>query len=396
MPTSEMLVALDAPLAAISSPGDVERIVQVDPGAFYRQHREETLAAIARVVDSGWYILGEEVRAFEEEFARMVGVDFGIGVANGTDAVGLALRALGVGAGDYVATVSHTAVATVAAIQLLGARPVFVDIGPEGYLMGPEKLDAALAAAPPVKAVVVVHLYGQVADVPAIAAVARLHGARVVEDCAQAHGARLAGRSAGSMGEVGCFSFYPTKNLGALGDGGMVVTDDALVADRLRRLREYGWRQRYISETPGTNSRLDELQAALLRLRLPTLAAANQRRREIASSYRKGLEHSALGLPDVAASEAHVYHQYVVRHPARDRLQKRLAAAGIQTNIHYPVPVHLQPAYTGACELPSEGLPHTERASREVLSLPIYAELQDAAVARVIEALDAALEGAPL
>jgi dTDP-4-amino-4,6-dideoxygalactose transaminase len=370
-------------------------IPHVDPGAFFRLHRAEVLHVLARVVDSGWYILGDEVRAFEKEFAQSVGVAHAIGVANGTDALALSLRALGVREGDRVATVSHTAVATVAAIRLVGAQPVFVDISPGDFLMDAERLEIALSEAPPVKVVVVVHLYGQVADVPALMAVAHRHGALVVEDCAQAHGASLNGRAAGSMGALASFSFYPTKNLGALGDAGMVVTDDPALADQVRMLREYGWRERFVSEFPGQNSRLDALQGALLRLRLPYLPASNQRRAAIADAYRRGLqdsEDSGLELPTVAARKRHVFHQYVVRHPERDRLRAKLSEAGISTGIHYPVPVHLQPAYREDAKLPSTGLPHTERAAHEVLSLPMFAELGDVAVERVIDILSGLLK----
>lgn len=376
-------------------------IVQANPGAFYRQHRAQTLAAMARVLDSGWYILGEEVRCFEEEFARHAGLAHAIGVANGTDAIALGLRALGVGRGDLVATVSHTAVATVAAIEMLGARPVFVDIVPGGYLMDAQCLEAVLQATPGIKAVVVVHLYGQAADVPSLCAVAARHGARVFEDCAQAHGARWDGRPVGSMGALGSFSFYPTKNLGALGDGGMVVTQDPELARQVRMLREYGWRERYVSDICGINSRLDEVQAALLRFRLPVLSDHNRRRAGIAATYERGLAPVAarlgLGLPDLppelnAAEAGHVVHQYVVRHPARDRLRAMLSEVGIGTNVHYPVPVHLQPAYCQISLMPSGGLPNTEAAAREVLSLPMFPELEDAAVARVISCLVDALE----
>ncbi len=373
--------------ARVVAPSASPPIPQVDPGCFYRLRREQTLAAMARVLDSNWYILGEEVRAFEREFAQFVGVDHGIGVASGTDAVVLALRALGVGEGDRVATVSHTAVATVAAIRVLGAHPVFVDLAPGSYVMQADTLEATLKRAPPIKAVLVVHLYGEAADVPAIAAVAARFGARVAEDCAQAHGARFEGRPVGSMGEAASFSFYPTKNLGALGDAGIAVTNDAAMAEQMRMLREYGWRRRYVSETSGYNTRLDELQAAVLRLRLPHLAAGNARRMRIAAAYDAGLAGTGLTLPRPTAPGGHVYHQYVVRHPERERLRAELAEHGIQTNVHYPVPVHEQPAYHGQGEVPAGGLPETEAAAREVLSLPMYAELDDAAVERVIDVL---------
>jgi dTDP-4-amino-4,6-dideoxygalactose transaminase len=234
---------------------------------------------------------------------------------------------------------------------------------------------------------VVVHLYGQAADVPAIAEVAARHGARIVEDCAQAHGATFHGRPVGSMGDAGAFSFYPTKNLGALGDAGMVVTADAGIAAEVRALREYGWRQRYVSEKPGLNSRLDELQAAVLRTRLPFLSASNQRRAAIAAAYDQGFAHTGLALPTVRPGTSHVYHQYVIRHPEREQIRVRLAEYGIGTNVHYPVPVHLQPAFREYCDIAPSGLPETETAAREVLSLPMFAELDDAAVERVVDAV---------
>ena len=366
-------------------------IPQVDPGAFYRSRAEAALQAFARVLDSGRYILGEEVLAFEREFAAYAKVGHAIGVANGTDALALALRALGVGPGDRVATVSHTAVATVAAIRMLGACPVLLDISPSFYTLEAEHLNDALAALPPVKAVVVVHIYGQPADAAALAAVAQRHGARLVEDCAQAHGASLNGTPVGTVGAAASFSFYPTKNLGALGDGGLVATGDSDIAAAIRMLREYGWRERHFSECDGINSRLDELQAALLRLRLAHLAANNERRAAIAAAYTRGLGRTGLPLPTVRPGGTHVFHQYVIRHPQREALRARMAQSGIQTNVHYPVPVHLQPAFRDRCELAPGGLPHSEAAAREVLSLPMYAEIDDEAVQYVIDTLCKAL-----
>jgi dTDP-4-amino-4,6-dideoxygalactose transaminase len=362
-------------------------IRQADPGAFCREHRREVLEALARVVDSGWYVLGEEVAAFEREFAQQFGLGHAIGVANGTDAIALALRGLGVGAGCRVATVAHTAVATVAAIELVGATPVFVEIEPDTYTLDPRALSAVLERAAPVHAIVVVHLYGHPADMAAILAIASRLGIPVIEDCAQAHGASIGERFVGGLANAAAFSFYPTKNLGALGDGGLVATASEETAVRLRMLREYGWKQRFISEIAGVNSRLDELQAAFLRVRRPFLEAANQRRMAIAAAYDRGLADTGLGLPIQRSGTTHVYHQYVVRHPKRDDLQSRLRQAGIATNVHYPVPVHCQPAYLGRCSVGAEGLAVTEAAAREVLSLPIYPELDDESVAEVIGAV---------
>jgi dTDP-4-amino-4,6-dideoxygalactose transaminase len=363
----------------------LQEIPQANPGAFFLKHRDEVMSAMARVLDSGWYILGSEVRAFEQEFARQFEYAGATGVGNGTDAIALALGALGVGRGDRVATVSHTAVATVAAIEMVGAAPVLVDIDPRNYTMDPESLVRTLETRGPVKAVVVVHLYGNPADVSAIVGIAGRFNARVIEDCAQAHGARLGARYVGSFADAATFSFYPTKNLGALGDGGMVVAGDPECLGRARMLREYGWRRRYVSELAGINSRLDELQAAMLRVRLPYLEAENRRRAQIAAAYDRGLADIGLDLPDKRSAATHVYHQYVVRHPDRDRFQARLKHSGVGTGIHYPVPVHRQPAYAGRCELDPRGLSATDAAASQILSLPIYPELCDEAVARIVD-----------
>ena len=363
-------------------------IPQTDPKAAYLAQRREIDAAVARVLAGGWYILGQEVAAFEHAFAAYVGTRHALGVANGTDALVLALRALEVGREDYVVTVSHTAVATVAAIELAGAKPLLVDIDPATYTMDTAEFARVLASPPGrIAGIIPVHLYGQPADLDAILPLARKHGVRIVEDCAQCHGALLAGKRLGSMGDIAAFSFYPTKNLGALGDGGAVITGDDALAERVRALREYGWRERYVSDIAGTNSRLDELQAAILRVKLARLDADNARRAAIADAYDAGLAGRPLGLPARRPDASHVFHQYVIRSPARDRLREALTRRAIGSNIHYPVPVHLQPAYKGRLALGPSGLRHSERAALEVLSLPIYPQLGDAEVARVIAAL---------
>jgi dTDP-4-amino-4,6-dideoxygalactose transaminase len=359
-------------------------ILCANPAAQYGSSKSDIDAAVARVLERGWYVLGEEVRAFESEFASYVGVSHGIGVGSGTDAITLALRALGVGAGDEVITVSHTAVATVAAIEMAGAAAVLVDIDPTTYVIDPSKLEAALT--PRTKAIVAVHLYGQPADLDAIMAIAGAKGIPVVEDCAQAHGAFLGERRVGSMGRIAAFSFYPTKNLGALGDGGMVVTNDAELATRVRELREYGWRERYVSAVTGVNSRLDELQAAVLRVKLRRLDADNEARRAIAARYTRELGESRLVLPTERPGTRHVYHLYVVRTQRRDDLQRRAKAEGVGMLVHYPVPIHLQPAYVGRFR-GSDRLPETERAALEVLSLPMYPELSSADVSTVLGVL---------
>jgi dTDP-4-amino-4,6-dideoxygalactose transaminase len=364
-------------------------IPQTDPKAAYLEQQTEIDAAIQHQLASGWYILGKEVEGFEAEFAAFLGAAHGIGCANGTDALVLALKGLGIGPGDKVATVSHTAVATVVAVELAGAVPVLIDIDPATYTMDPAALEGAFKVHPDIKAVIPVHLYGQPADLPAILALARRHGAKLIEDCAQAHGAKLDGRTLGTWGDVACFSLYPTKNLGALGDGGVIATGDAKLATDLKALRQYGWYQHYISDLAGMNSRLDELQAAILRVKLTALGRWNDRRRAIATAYDAGLADSGLVLPQVRPGAEHVYHQYAVRSADRDGLKARLRERGVASNIHYPVPVHLQAAYRGRLTIGPAGLRETEIAAGEVLSLPMYPQLGDEAVAQVIAAVRA-------
>jgi dTDP-4-amino-4,6-dideoxygalactose transaminase len=364
-------------------------VPQANPGAGYRAHKQEIDAAVSRALDSGWYVLGQEGRAFESEFAAWLGAGTVVGCGNGTDAIALALRGLGIGAGSAVVTVSHTAVATVAAIESTGATPVLIDIEPDHYTMDPAELAQVLAhppmGLPPVRAVIPVHLYGQVADVEVIATLCRRHDVALIEDCAQAHGARRNGRMAGTFGDAATFSFYPTKNLGALGDGGMVVARDPDVTARIAALRQYGWTRHYISDEVGINSRLDELQAAILRVKLRYLDAANARRQDIARAYDAALGPRA---PRRRRGSQHVYHLYVVRTPERDQMQARLRERGVGSGIHYPVPVHLQPAYGGRVPLGPSGCVETERAASEVLSLPLYPELTDDQVNVVCRAID--------
>jgi dTDP-4-amino-4,6-dideoxygalactose transaminase len=366
-------------------------IPQANPGAGYRALKDEIDAAVAGALASGWYILGAEGRAFESEFATWLGTARAVGCANGTDALALALRARGIGPGCAVATVSHTAVATVAAIEMVGATPVLVDIDPAHFTMDPADLAAVLAAPPaglpPVRAVIPVHLYGQAADLPAIMDLAARHGAAVIEDCSQAHGATLGGRKLGTFSGIACFSLYPTKNLGALGDGGIVATDDPDCADRLAALRQYGWRTHYISDETGVNSRLDELQAAILRVKLRHLDGHNIRRQAIAAAYDAALPASLRPARRPAAT--HVFHQYVLRVADRAAVQARLRELGVATGIHYPAPVHVQPAYRGRVALGPSGCRASEKASAEVMSLPMYPELTDAEVAHVGAALAA-------
>jgi dTDP-4-amino-4,6-dideoxygalactose transaminase len=359
-------------------------IICSNPLAQYNAHKAEIDAAIQKVLDKGWYILGEETKAFESEFAIYIGVTYGIGVGSGTEALHIALAACGIGPGDEVITVSHTAVATAAAIELTGARPVFVDIEPDYYTLDPNGLEAAITEQ--TKAIIPVHLYGQSADMLPILDIAKNHGLRIIEDCAQAHGAMYQGRRVGSWGDMACFSFYPTKNLGALGDGGMVVTSDPELAEKARLVREYGWAERYISKIPGWNTRLDELQAAILRIKLRYLDADNEARTRLSSKYDHALEGLGIVKPKRRQESTHVYHLYVVRSERHVELQAFLRSHGIGALIHYPVPIHLQPAYQGRQRGTNE-LPETERAARQVLSLPMYPELTPDEAGQVITAV---------
>jgi len=363
-------------------------ILGANPRAQYLACKHEIDQAIQRVLWKGVYILGDEVSGFETEFAEYTGVTFGIGVGNGTDALRIALRACGVGPGDDVITVSHTACATVSAIEQAGARPVLVDIEPDTYTLDPNRLEAAISSG--TKAIIPVHLYGHAADISSIMSVAERYGIRVIEDCAQAHGALYRGRRVGSWGHMACFSFYPTKNLGALGDGGMIVTSDPHLAEQARKLREYGWTRGRSCQIPGWNSRLDELQAAVLRVKLLHLDSDNAKRVSIAEKYNVGLAvyKPDLILPTTAPYVKHVYHLYVVRSPVRDSLMDYLNSVGIRVAPHYAVPVHMQPAYLGrSCG--GESLPVTEMTAREVLSLPMYPELTDQEIETVIGAVGA-------
>ena len=366
-------------------------VPQANPGAGYRALQGEIDAAVARTLQSGWYILGQEGRAFEAEFAVWLGADAAVGCGNGTDALALAMRALGIGPGASVVTVSHTAVATVAAIEMVGATPLLIDIEPDCYTMDPTELEAVLsrppAGVPPIRAVIPVHLYGQPADLAPIIASCERHGAAVIEDCAQAHGATIEGRKVGTFTAISTFSFYPTKNLGALGDGGMVATATQELASHVAALRQYGWQTHYLSDEIGVNSRLDELQAAILRVKLAHLDEQSARRQSIAAAYDAALNGATLSPPARRHGTGHAFHLYVVRTPDRDSVQTRLRGQGIGTGVHYPVPVHRQAAYLRRVAVGPSGCRATELAASEVLSLPIYPELTDVQVAQVCEAL---------
>ena len=362
-------------------------LLPADPKANYLAHKEEIDQAIRRVLDSGWYILGQEVAAFEQEFAQYLGVSQAVGVGSGTDALEIALRACGVGVGDAVITVSHTVVATVAAIELVGAMPVLVDIDPITFTLDPNRLEDTIAQhqGSRIKAIIPVHLYGHPAAMPAIMEIARRHELYVIEDCAQSHGAAIKGRKTGAWGDLAAFSFYPTKNLGALGDGGAVVTDNAELAQKLRLLREYGWQRRYISEMPGMNTRLDEIQAAVLRVKLQYLDKENAQRRELAEVYNSRLSATPLVVPEVGQDVESVYHQYVVKSAERDALKDFLKDNSVGTLIHYPVPVHRQPAYQNRVGVGSRGLQETENVVKEILSLPMYPQMTNAQAQQVAE-----------
>jgi dTDP-4-amino-4,6-dideoxygalactose transaminase len=360
-------------------------ILQADPRSQYLAYQAQIDEAIQRVLFSGQYILGKEVASFESELASFLGVRNAIGVGSGTAALEIALRACDIGIGDEVITSAHTAVATVAAIESVGARPVLVDIESDSFLIDAAKIEEVVTKK--TKAIIPVHLYGQPADLSEIKEIAGKFKLLLIEDCAQAIGASYAGKRVGTWGDLGIFSFYPTKNLGAIGDGGMVVTHKDQLAAKIRSLRQYGWRTRYISDFAGTNSRLDELQAAILRVKLTHLDRDNLRRAAIANRYSEALN-SVVVVPRAKPCRTHVFHLYVVRTQRRDGLQKFLHERGIGSAVHYPTPVHLQPAYLG--KLGSRGsYPVTESVTQEILSLPLYAELSDGQCNDVITILRA-------
>jgi dTDP-4-amino-4,6-dideoxygalactose transaminase len=368
-------------------------IPPADPGAAYSARRQHILDAVARSFDTGYYILGAEVEAFENAFAGYLGSRHVIACANGTDALELALRAMGVGPGKGVFTVSHTAVATVAAIERAGGVPVFVDIDPASYTMSPESLAETLAYIkkrfPELEPSVIipVHLYGHPCDMDPIFDIAEENGCIVLEDCAQAHGARYKGRLVGTLGRAASFSFYPTKNLGAFGDAGGLATNDAILAGDLAALRQYGWKEKYISAVPGINSRMDPVQAAILCIQLTHLEADNTERRRIAARYNDKLVDCGLALPTTADWAEHVYHLYVALCSERGSLMQFLHSCNIGTAIHYPLPVHLQPAYKGRIICAPRGLAVTERIRDALISLPMFPQLGENDVERVCAAV---------
>ena len=355
------------------------RVPFLDVGQAYLELKGELDAAVQRVLHSGWYILGEELEAFEAEFAAYCGARYCIGVGNGLDALHLILRAYGIGPGDEVIVPAHTFIATWLAVTTAGAKPVPVDAGDDAaFTIPPQGIEAAVTAR--TKAVIPVHLYGRPADMDPIRRIALRHGLKVIEDAAQAHGARYRGRRAGSLGDAAAFSFYPAKNLGAFGDGGAVTTDDRELAARVSAARNYGSAAKYVHERFGLNSRLDPLQAAVLRVKLRHLDEWNARRLALAGSYREGLAGTDVVLPEFSEGFEPVFHLFVVRTPRRGALQAGLKEAGIETLVHYPIPPHRQGAYSSMGGL---SLPVAERLATEVLSLPIGPHLSRAEVQEV-------------
>jgi len=361
------------------------KILQCNPGMSYSEHKDEIDRAVSETLVGGWYVLGSQVSSFEENFAAFCNSDFCVSCANGTDAIELVLRAIDVGDGDLVVTVSNTAVATVSAIERAGAIPIFVDVDPERFTMSPNALKKIIEKYP-VKAIIPVHLFGHPADIKSICSIADQYNIPVIEDCAQAHGASVDGKKVGTFGVAGTFSFYPTKNLGAFGDGGAVVTNNANLKEMLISLRQYGWKERYISSEKGITRRLDQLQAAILNVKLQYLDEANIKRAKIANLYNSELDGIGdLLLPSASHDCEHVYHQYVIQTDRRDGLRDFLRNSQIGTAIHYPIPIHKQPAYSDCKYI---DLSETERVNSRILSLPIYPELKIEEVLFVTEKID--------
>lgn len=369
------------------------RVPLLDLHAQYASIRSEVLEAIARVCETQQFIMGPEVSALETELASAIGVAHAIGVSSGTDALLVALMALGIGPGDEVIVPTFSFFATAGCVSRLGATPVFVDVDPDTLMVQPADVEAAVT--PRTRAIIPVHLYGLCADMDPLVAVAAARGLHVIEDAAQAIGATYRGRQAGAIGTVGCFSFFPSKNLGAYGDAGLVTTNDAAMADRIRRLRNHGAEPKYYHHEIGGNFRLDALQAAVLRVKLPHLARWSDRRRANAAAYGELFAGAGLTrvvrLPHVPGERTHIYHQYVIRVPDRDRVRRELADRGVGTEVYYPVPFHRQECFAN---LPGRGwdFPHADAAAREVLALPIYPELTREQQEYVVASLAACLD----
>ena len=378
------MIATSAVLPRTSTPSPEPLVPLLDLRAQGASIRDEIAQALLEVADSATYILGPKVAAFEEAFAAYVGSKHCVGVNSGTSALHLALIAAGVRTGDEVITVPMSFIATTWAISYVGAVPVFVDVDPVTYTMDVDQVESRITRR--TRAILPVHLYGQAADLGPLLEIGRKHGIPVIEDAAQAQGAAYQGEGAGSLGLCGCFSFYPGKNLGAAGEAGAVVTDDDKIAARMRALRDHAQNQRYHHEEIGFNYRMDAFQGAVLGVKLNYLEAWTEARRRLAARYLEGLSHLPIGLPTEAPDRRHVWHQFVVLHPDRDRIRAELEAKGIMTGLHYPVPIHLQKAYESLGHRVGD-FPVTERIGRECLTLPLFPEMTDRQQDRVIEAL---------
>jgi dTDP-4-amino-4,6-dideoxygalactose transaminase len=355
----------------------------------YRKQKAEIDTAILGLLESGLYIGGPVLARFEENFAKYCGAAHCVGVGNGLDALHLAIRALGIGTGDEIITASNSFIATLLAITISGATPVLVEPDPQTFTIDPNRIESAIT--PRTRAILPTHLYGHPADLDPLLEICRRRDIRLIEDAAQAHGARYKERRIGAHGDIVCWSFYPTKNLGALGDGGAITTHDAALAENVRMLGNYGQSERYHNLVQGVNSRLDPIQAAILSVRLQNLDASNDRRRTIATRYSEGLSGTGLALPSVQPWAEHVWHQYVVLSPTRDSFQAQLHTEGVETLIHYPVPPHLQPAYAGL-GLRRGTFPIAERLSEQCLSLPMWPDLTDETVEQIIQAVRSAAQ----
>ena len=355
-----------------------------NPSKQFQSYEQEIRASVEKVLSGKNFILGDEVQALEDEFSKYIGCKHSIGVANGTDAIELALRALDIGLNDEVITVSHTAVATVAAIEATGAKATLVDVNEEYYTLDPTYLEKAITRK--TKAIIAVHLYGHPAPIEEISNFCLKNNLKLIEDVSQAHGAEWCKTKLGNFGDFGCFSCYPTKNLGALGDAGLITTNNSELANKVRLLREYGWAEKYISSYPGRNSRLDELQATILGVKLKYLDNANEKRKKIALTYNTLLKDTPLFLPKKHKNADHVYHIFAIRTNERDKLLNYLRKNEIFAGIHYPVPIHMQPAYKQYFE-GQNNLKNTEKISKQVLSLPIYPELSASEINSVSDCL---------
>ena len=347
----------------------------------YKKYKKEFDRIVSGVFEKGSFILGENLKSFEKDFSKYLEANHAIGVANGTDALFLALKAVGIGSGDEVITVSNTAVPTISAIDAAGAKPVFVDIEESTFNIDPSKIESAITSK--TKAIIPVHLYGNPCNMEKIASIAARHKLKIIEDCAQAHGAEYKGKKVGTFGDFGAFSFYPSKNLGANGDGGMVVTNSSQLAEKMRLLRNYGFADRYNSILRGYNSRLDEIQAALLDFKLARLDEWNKRRRQIADRYMCELAKLPIIIPSVFSGHKHVFHLFVARVIQRQKFLEFMSASGVNIIIHYPIPIHLQPAYE-FLNYKRGDFPVTEKVSEEILSLPIYPELEEKEISYII------------